>query len=92
MRKIGAVELAGAKDSKDNDIGMVGIADAAILAADWTGAGIGNAPDPELYAPRQIGCDLAGIETGLTYHIIGAVGSKAWVATGGTVKNLYGGA
>lgn len=68
------------------------VKDGAILAADWTGAGLGSAPDPELYSPRQIGADLGAIATGLTYHVIGDVGSKAWVATGATVKNLYGGA
>ena len=72
--------------------GLFVIADGAIVAATWAGSGTSGAPDPELYGDNQIGQDLAGISTGLTYHIQGAVGSKVWTPTGATVKNLYGGA
>ena len=61
------------------------------ISAMWAGGGLGAAPDPELYAEGTIGCDSAGVAAGLTYHVYGAVGAKAWVATGGTVANLYGG-
>lgn len=64
----------------------------AYLAAIWTGSGTSGAPDAESYNLGEVGADLDGIATGVTYHVVGAVGSKAWVPTGATVKNLYGGA
>ena len=62
----------------------------SILSAIWAGAIDTNAPDPELFGEGQIGANESGISTGLTYHVVGAVDSKAWVLTGGTVANLYG--
>lgn len=80
----------GATTEAGEEAGLIVIADGAILAAIWTNAG--NEPDPELYAERQIGADSDGVAAGATYHVVGAIGSKAWVLTGATVKNLYGGA
>jgi len=54
----------------------------------WSGAGIGNAPAADNLPTGMIGADTDGVSTGLTYHVI----NKAWVATGGTVAQLYGGA
>ena len=65
--------------------------ESAILSAIWTGAGTTSAPDPELYGLGQIGAASDGVAAGLTYHITGAEGARAWTATGGTVANLYGG-
>lgn len=70
----------------------VDVANGAILAAIWAGAGTTSAPDPELYSEGQIGANAGGASAGLTYHVVGAVGAKAWITTGATVKNLYGGA
>ena len=81
----------------DNDgnkfyIPTVATAKGALISVTWTGAGNTGAPDPELYGDNEIGADLDGISTALTYHVQGAGGSKVWTPTGATVKNLYGGA
>ena len=60
--------------------------DGAMIAAFWTGAGATSAPDANLYANGQIGSDSDGVTSGLTYHAV----NGSWVATGGTVANLYG--
>ena len=52
----------------------------------WAGSGIGGAPSATLLRDGTLGADLAGITTGLTYHVVSGV----WVATGGTIANLYG--
>ena len=70
----------------------VEIANGAILGARWANSGTGSAPDPELYKQFAIGCDLNGISTASTYHVIGDIGAKVWVATGATVANAYGAA
>lgn len=54
----------------------------------WAATGIGNAPDATNMDDGTIGADLAGIATGLTYHVV----AGTWIATGGTVLQLYGGA
>ncbi|PCJ26696.1 MAG: hypothetical protein COA94_04685 [Rickettsiales bacterium] len=86
------VTLRGREKSGGGQAGEVFVQGKGILSAIWTGGGTGSAPDPEDYELADIGADLLGIATGVTYHIVGAVGSKSWVATGGTVQNLYGGA
>ena len=82
--------LGGTTTSSGEAAGLVVVADGAIIASIWAGAGDGNAPDPELYGLGQIGANTDGAATGVTYHVTGAVGSKAWTLTGGTVANLYG--
>ena len=62
------------------------VADGAMVAAIWAGAGTGGAPDASNYADGQIGVDSGGAAAGLSYHVF----NSAWVATGGTVANLYG--
>ena len=91
-KRYAAMAGVGAETSSGEPAGLFVIADGAIVAATWAGSGTSGAPDPELYGDNQIGQDLAGISTGLTYHIQGAAGSKVWTPTGATVKNLYGGA
>jgi len=54
----------------------------------WAGSGSGNAPAADNLPTGMIGADNNGASTGLTYHVV----NKAWVATGGTVQQLYGGA
>ena len=54
----------------------------------WTGAGLTSAPAAGSLGNGTIGADSDGINTGLTYHVI----AGTWVATGGTVQQLYGGA
>jgi len=62
-----------------------------MISVFWSGVGTTSAPDPELYSVGAIGANLDGISTGSVYHVVGAVGSKAWVDTGALVTNLYGG-
>lgn len=54
----------------------------------WAGSGLTNAPTATNLPTGMVGADLAGISTGLTYHVV----NGAWVATGGTVQQYYGGA
>jgi len=54
----------------------------------WTGTGTTSAPAAAQLGNGTTGADSDGVSTGLTYHVI----AGAWVATGGTVQQLYGGA
>lgn len=63
----------------------------AIISAIWAGNGTGSAPDAEDFVQGAIGADQDGVTGASTYHVVGAAGSKSWVATGATVANLYGG-
>ena len=58
-----------------------------LLSYIWAGAGIAGAPAATAMKDGTVGADSSGASTGLTYHVV----SGAWVATGGTVLNLYGG-
>jgi hypothetical protein len=66
------------------------IQDGSRLAAIWSGGDETGAPDAELFGVGQAGADGDGVAAAHTYHVVGAVGAKAWVATGGTVTTLYG--
>jgi hypothetical protein len=62
-----------------------------ILSAIWASGGTGNAPDPDDFPVGSIGADNDGASTAATYHVVNVAGTKTWIATGGTVANLYGG-
>lgn len=62
------------------------------LAASWAGSGNGNAPSADFFIEGAIGADTDGVAASLTYHVVDVAGTKSWVPTGATVKNLYGGA
>lgn len=74
------------KTSQNKEAIRAKIADAALIAVFWTGSGLSSAPDAGGYGSGQIGADSDGVAAGLTYHVV----NNAWVATGGTVANLYG--
>lgn len=59
----------------------------AIISEVWAGAGTTNAPDATDYANFIIGVNNGGASTANVYHVI----NGAWVDTGATVANLYGG-
>lgn len=80
---LGASEAIG---STDNAL-HVTVAN-SLLSYVWTGAGTGSAPSATSLGNFTVGADSDGVAAGLTYHVI----TGAWVATGATVKNLYGGA
>lgn len=64
----------------------------SILADIWAGAGITNALPASNFIVGAIGANQGGVAAADTYHIVETAGTKAWVATGGTVLQLYGGA
>jgi hypothetical protein len=71
----------------DDGVAQVVVAN-SLLSYVWTGAGTTSAPSATALADFVVGANSDGAATGLTYHVI----DGAWVATGATVKNLYGGA
>lgn len=61
---------------------------AQLIERFWTSADATDAPDAANLPTGMIGAASDGVAAGLTYHVV----NKAWVATGGTVAQLYGGA
>lgn len=60
----------------------------SLISYHWTSADDTDAPDATDFADYVVGAASDGAAAGLTYHVI----DGAWVATGATVTNLYGGA
>jgi len=69
-----------------NDAGHVLISN-SMISYHWAGAALTNAPDPTDFPNYQIGINADGASTGNVYHTI----DGAWVDTGATVAQLYGG-
>ena len=65
---------------------------ASIVRDIWAGAGVTMAPPASNFIVGAIGANNGGINTALTYHVFDNAGTKVWIATGGTVQQLYGGA
>lgn len=58
-----------------------------LISYHWTSADDADAPTATSLADYTIGLASDGASTGVVYHVI----DGAWVSTGATVANLYGG-
>ena len=73
-------------DSKDNPAVNTTVAN-GLVSYRWTSADATDAPVATDLADFTVGLASDGVAAGVVYHVIGG----AWVSTGATVTNLYGG-
>lgn len=73
-------------ETRVNGAALVNITN-TLISYHWAGADDTNAPDATDLPDYIVGVSASGASTGVVYHVI----DGAWVSTGATVANLYGG-